>query len=123
MTADYFLKRHKYKVMKGLPRLVLRRLLPAVILLLFACTLGPMHAWPEVPFKHDFEDICSNTSAAESLSVEELNTLIARCDKLRPIIEQSSEPGRTIYLKKLRMCKDLFVYVLESKKAPQAADK
>ena len=110
-------------MMKKLPHLVLRQLLPAAILLLFACTLGPLHAWPEIPIKHEFEDICSRTSDAESLSVSELNNLIARCDRLRSVIEQSGEPERTIYLKKLRMCKDLFVYVLESKKAPQVTDK
>ncbi len=93
------------------------KLLPAVILLLFACALGPLHAWPEVPFKQEFEDICSRTSDAESLSVQELEGLIARCDKLRPAIEKTGEPERKIYLKRLNMCKDLFVYVLDSKKA------
>ncbi len=101
---------------------IFRRLLPVVVMLLFACAVGPQHAWPDVPFKHEFDDICSRTMEAASLSVEELNALIARCDNLRTVIDKAGEPERTIYLKRLRMCRDLFVYVLDSKKA-EAKDK
>ena len=117
MPFEYLFKRHNDSGVKRIPTQLLRRSLPVVILLLFSCALGPLHAWPEVSFKHEFEDICSRTSEAESLAIEELNMLIVRCDKLRTLIEKEGDPERTIYLKRLRMCKDLFVYVLESKKA------
>ncbi len=117
MPFKSIFKRHNNKGVKGIPSQLLRRSLPIVILLLFSCALGPLHAWPEVSFKHEFEDICSQTSEAEYLAIEELNILIVRCDKLRTLIEKEGDPERTIYLKRLRMCKDLFVYVLESKKA------
>lgn len=117
MPFEYIFKRHNDRGVKRIPTQLLRRSLPIVILLLFSCALGPLHAWPEVSFKHEFEDICSRTSEAESLAIEELNMLIVRCDKLRTLIEKEGDPERTIYLKRLRMCKDLFVYVLESKKA------
>ena len=117
MPFKYIFKRHNDRGVKKIPSQLLRRSLPIVILLLFSCAFGPLHAWPEVSFKHEFEDICSRTSEAESLAIEELNMLIVRCDKLRTLIEKEGDPERTIYLKRLRMCKDLFVYVLESKKA------
>ena len=117
MPFKSIFKRHNDKGVKGIPSQLLRSSLPIVILLLFCCALGPLHAWPEVSFKHEFEDICSRTSEAESLAIEELNILIVRCDKLRTLIEKEGEPEKTIYLKRLRMCKNLFVYVLESKKA------
>jgi hypothetical protein len=99
------------------------QLLPIVVLLLFACALEPQHAWPEVPFKNEFDNICSRTMDAATLSVQELETLITLCDKLQPVIEKAGEPENKIYLKRLRMCKDLFVYVLEVKKAAGTADK
>lgn len=118
MTFKDTFKRHNDRGVKRIPpSLLLCRSLPIVILLLFSCALGPLHAWPEVSFKHEFEDICSRTSEAESLAIEELNMLIVRCDKLRTLIEKEGDPERTIYLKRLRMCKALFVYVLESTKA------
>ena len=121
MTFKDTFKRHNDRGVKRIPpSLLLCRSLPIVILLLFSCALGPLHAWPEVSFKHEFEDICSRTSEAESLAIEELNMLIVRCDKLRTLIEKEGDPEKTIYLKRLRMCKDLFVYVLESKKAATA---
>ena len=124
MTFKYVFKRHNDSGVNRIPpSLLFRRSLPIVILLLFSCALGPLHAWPEVSFKHEFEDICSRTSEAESLATEELNMLIVRCDKLRTLIEKEGEPERTIYLKRLRMCKNLFVYVLESKKAATAETK
>jgi len=90
-------------------------LLIGTVLLLFACALEPQHAWPGVAFKHEYDDICSKTEDSEGLSVEELKSLISRCDRLRSVIEKADEPERTIYLKKLRKCRDLFVYVMETK--------
>lgn len=64
----------------------------------------------------EFEDICSNTVEADSLSIAELQALINRCDKLRPAMERLEEPVRKIYLQRVQKCRDLFLYVLESKK-------
>jgi hypothetical protein len=43
-----------------------------------------------------------------------LKGLIERCEKLRPRIEKLDESAAKVYLKRLQMCKDLFVFVLES---------
>jgi len=51
-----------------------------------------------------------------SLSREELQLLIARCEKLKPIIEGLEETRRKVYRKRLEMCRNLLVFVLESKK-------
>jgi hypothetical protein len=66
-------------------------------------------------WKSEFEDVCSKTQDAMELSAAELNDLIVRCDKLKPLIETLDETQRKVYLKRLGMCRDLFVFVKESK--------
>lgn len=73
-------------------------------------------AWAEEePWKKEFEDICSKTQDSMALSLEELKSLSDRCDKLQPLIEKLEEPQRKVYLKRLKMCKDLIFFVLQSR--------
>ncbi|NJD56952.1 MAG: hypothetical protein FIA94_11185 [Nitrospirae bacterium] len=67
-------------------------------------------------WKKEFAEICGKTDDAMSLSQEELKQLIEQCDKLKPIIEKQEETERKVYLKRLRLCRELFAYVLESNK-------
>ena len=69
----------------------------------------------EEEWVQDFNDICARTTDSMSLSREELQLLIARCEKLKPIIEGLEETRRKVYRKRLEMCKNLLVFVLESK--------
>jgi hypothetical protein len=48
-----------------------------------------------------------------TLSSEKLKELIAGCDRLKPKIETQEESTRKMYLRRLRMCRDLYQYVLE----------
>lgn len=66
-------------------------------------------------WKNEFEDVCSKTQDAMTFSPDELKNLIARCDKLNPIISKLDESQRKVYLKRLHLCRNLFVFVLESK--------
>ena len=66
-------------------------------------------------WKGEFETICSKTQDAMTFSVDELKELISRCDKLKPAIEKLDESSRKVYLRRLKLCKDLFVFVLGSK--------
>ncbi|MBI5097794.1 MAG: hypothetical protein HZB30_00960 [Nitrospirae bacterium] len=66
-------------------------------------------------WKSEFEAVCSKTQDAMTFSTDELKNLIARCDKLKPLIDKLDESPRKVYLRRLQLCKDLFVFVLESK--------
>lgn len=68
-------------------------------------------------WQKEFDDICSKTEDAMTLSLEELASLIDRCDALRPKIEKLDETPKKVYLKRLRMCRGLYAYVLESKQS------
>jgi hypothetical protein len=50
---------------------------------------------------------------AQSLSNEELQSLVERCEKLLPIIEQSTFVKKKVYLFRIKKCKDLFQYMIE----------
>jgi len=74
---------------------------------------GPVFAQED--WKSEFEDVCSKTQDAMTYSTDELKNLIARCDKLKPLIDKLDESPRKVYLRRLQLCKDLFVFVLGSK--------
>ena len=72
-------------------------------------------AYAQDDWKKEFEEICSRTDDAMSFTREELKSLIARCDRLKPVIEKLDESARKVYLRRLQLCRDLFAFVLESK--------
>ena len=66
-------------------------------------------------WKNEFDNVCSKTQDAMTLSSDELRNLIARCDKLKPLVEKLDETQRKVFLRRLQLCRDLFFFVLESK--------
>jgi hypothetical protein len=74
---------------------------------------GAAHAQED--WRPEFDSICSKTQDADTLTIEELKELINRCDALKPRIEKLEESHRKVALKRLQMCKDLFVFILQSK--------
>jgi len=73
-------------------------------------------AYPGVGWKEEFESVCGGTDAAMTLGTEELKELVARCDRLKERIESEEESTRKIYLRRLKSCRDLYLYVLETRK-------
>jgi hypothetical protein len=66
-------------------------------------------------WRKEFEEVCSKTQDAMGFSADELRSLVVRCDALKPLIERLDEPQRKVTLKRLQMCRDLYVFVLETK--------
>lgn len=77
--------------------------------------LSPESAHAQDDWRREFDSICSKTQDADTFSPQELKELISRCDELKPRIEKLEESHRKVALKRLKMCRDLFVYVLQSK--------
>lgn len=67
-------------------------------------------------WRKEFDDVCSKTEDAMTLSQDELADLIRRCDALLPQIEKLDESRKKVYTGRLRMCRGLYAYVLDSKK-------
>jgi len=85
---------------------------------LLTCPLpfGPPACLAQEEWKVEFDAVCSKTDVAMTLSSEELTGLIAGCDRLKPKIETQEESTRKVYLRRLQMCRDLYKYLLETKK-------
>jgi hypothetical protein len=93
-----------------------------VLLLLAAASLRSVSIFPGSAFaqeawKSDFDDICSRTQDAMTLSNDQLKTLITRCDAIKPQVEKLSDPQRKVTLKRLQMCRELYAFVLQSKES------
>lgn len=88
--------------------------LAAACAIILACAAASVaaEAW-----KDAFEDVCSKVDASQTLSVKELEALIERADKLLPEIQKSEDPAKKIYLKRLKSCRSIFEFSIDSKKS------
>ena len=69
-------------------------------------------------WKREYADVCGKTQNAMVVSVKELENFIDRCDKLQDRIHEldgSSGAERKVYSKRLKMCRELFTFILEFK--------
>lgn len=88
---------------------------------LLSLTLLPAAARSEESWRANFEQTCSKTSDAMTLSLAELNTLLERCSSLQKIIETQEESVRKVYLKRLQLCRNLYAYMIEYRQNEQAS--
>ena len=74
---------------------------------------GIAHAQDD--WKKEFEELCAKTQDSAEIPPDELKKLVDRCDLLKTRIEKLDETQRKVYLRRLQMCRDLYVFVLESR--------
>ncbi|GBD99604.1 hypothetical protein BMS3Abin07_01641 [bacterium BMS3Abin07] len=76
--------------------------------------------FPSITFssgwESEFEAICSKLTMADSMSIEEIQSLIDRSDKLLKVIEASDNPGKKIFIRRLKKCRAFFEFSIEVKK-------
>jgi hypothetical protein len=84
---------------------MMSRGLVLLVVLLFVVVLTAAAAddWLE-----EFNDICAQVDVVDSLSREEVQSLIDRCDKLMPVIESSDDRKKKVYLFRLKKARDMF---------------
>lgn len=68
------------------------------------------------PWRVEFDETCAYTSDAMALSQVDLQALIVKCGRLQKTIEQLDESTRKVFLRRLLMCRNLYQYVLDTKK-------
>ena len=73
----------------------------------------------DAPWRTEFDAACAHSNSAMTLSVQELKKLIEICDRLEKGIETEDETVRKVFLKRLRLCRNLYVFVLETKQREQ----
>ena len=63
----------------------------------------------------DFDKICGQAEGAESLPTAKLKELVVESDKLLEAIESGNDPKKKVYIFRLRKCRNLFQYVMNSR--------
>jgi hypothetical protein len=104
-------------------RLCTRLLLLAVLLLPFwlppaGYAAGGAETPSSAGWEAEFEALCARTPEVMSLSREELQRLLADCDRLQPQVEALPESPRKVYRKRLERARNLFLFTLEAKDHP-----
>lgn len=79
-------------------------------------------AYGEDAWRTEFDESCAQSNDAMSLSIPELKKLIERCNGLQKIIENEEETVRKVFIKRLQMCKNFYIFVLESKMREQKSE-
>jgi hypothetical protein len=82
-----------------------------MLLLFFICVFS--HAAFASSWTEDFDRICAQTEDAGSLPTAQLKELVKESDKLLEVIETGNDPGKKVYIFRLRKCRNLFAYILD----------
>ena len=85
-------------------------ILSLLLLLVTTEFAGGADAW-----RSEFEEVCGKSSEAAILSVMELQSLIAKGERVKTALEGESESVRIVYLKRVQKCMDLYHYIIESR--------
>lgn len=67
-------------------------------------------------WKAAFDEICSKVQGADSLSQQEIENLIKKADKTLPEIQASNDPGKKVYITRLKKCRGVYEFMLDTKK-------
>lgn len=70
-------------------------------------------------WKTAFEDICSQVQGADSLSQQQIEDMIKKADKILPEIQTSNDPGKKVYITRLKRCRGVYEFMLDTKKSSQ----
>ena len=79
--------------------------------------LDPSESLPWDEIKDRFDQICGKVQVAPDLADDQLHAQIKDCDFLSKILERSGNPPAKVFLKRIKMCRDFFVYSLELREA------
>ena len=82
---------------------------------LFALT-APQPAGAAEDWKATFDLVCGSVQAAESMSEKEIASMIEKAEKLVPVIQASNDPAKKVYLVRLKKCRGVYEFMLETKK-------
>ena len=91
----------------------------AVVILVMLSLMIPSVALTS-DWKDEFEYICSRTGDADSYSIEELQALIDRSDKLLKKIKASDNKRKKIFIMRLKKCRNFFAFTIEVKQGEES---
>ena len=97
----------------------MRKLLLATICFLAWTISTPARG--EDDWRAEFDQTCDKTDVAMTLSENELVSLTEACDRLEKVIEGLEASERKVFRRRLQLCKNLYLFVLETKRNEKLA--
>ncbi len=89
----------------------------ALIVLICLATIAAVPAASAAEgWKVTFDEICGKVQGADSLSNQELAAMIEKADRIGPEIQKSDDPAKKVYLQRLKKCRSMYEFMIESKK-------
>jgi hypothetical protein len=73
------------------------------------------NAYAQDDWKKEFDDACQVREDSDQLTREELQSIIKRCNALKPRIEKLEDPQRKVMLSRLKRCSEFYSYLLDMK--------
>jgi hypothetical protein len=107
----------KYIAMKTylLKRLMGKSLAVFIAAGMIALLAAPL-ATAEENWKESFDEICGKVQSADSMSEQDIKTMMERADKLAPVIQTSTDPRKKVFLLRLKRCRGVYEFMLDTKK-------
>ena len=89
-----------------------------VVMALFAALLAsPSAAGAEEDWKEEFKRLCSYTDISNTLSDEELETLVKDSDILFEKLEALDAPEAKVYIFRLKKCRNMYRFIIDTRAA------
>ncbi len=89
-----------------------------VAMALFAALLAsPSAAGAQDQWKEEFKRLCSYTVSSDTLSDEEIETLIKDSDVLIEKLEALDAPEVKVYIFRLKKCRNMYRFIIDTKAA------
>lgn len=100
--------------------MVARAAFTAILLWVLVFALfGPASAGEPRPegqgWREEYEYLCSRTQEAARMGGDELKSMAERCDRLMPEVEKLEGPERKPLVRRLKMSRDFYRFMLEQK--------
>ena len=73
-------------------------------------------AYAAETWRDSFDDVCGKVPIAGDLSEKELADLITKADAVLPEIQKSDDAAKKVFIKRLKNCRGVFEFMLDTKK-------
>jgi hypothetical protein len=104
--------------MTSSPRLFMKSFIAFALAGALTLGLSLVAAAADATWRELFEDVCGKVMGAESMTEQELAAMVEKADKAAPMIQASDDPGKKVYLMRLKKCRAVYDFILEAKKTP-----
>lgn len=81
--------------------------------------LSPLSWGGEDEWRAEFERACSQSNRSMVMTVKELQELVTACDRVDKLLEVQDETVRKVYRKRVQQTKNLYLFMIETKKTEQ----